>query len=747
MSALRGSIKFKILATVVTLVILTATVNLAITFWGAREQNEKFQRTFATKTLDARKAELKSEVKIALGIVDGVYRQALAKGEDMETARQRAIDLLRPLRFFDNGSGYFFVYNIADTNPLCIMVPTKTEIEGKHASDWKDKKGNYFVMDLAKAAKSGGGFSRYFFPKTGNDEPKAKLAYSEAFGPWNWLVGTGVYVDDIDEQTAGIQKEAYERMKKNLVSEVLISLLITFLLSIISYRIANGITRPVRGAVVLANRLAEGDFTSKITLQGKQKISRTLGKNGDEIEEMTTALNGMVDNLQAMVGNVNRTVDELFVVSDSISGASKRVIDAAEVEAEAASDTSSAMTQINSSIKGVAESVDSVSQSASESSSSIMEMASSMEEMSQNGAFLAKSVEEVSSSIIEMTASIKHVGSNIDSLRGAVEVTASSMTQMDGSVRRVEENALETELIVEEVNNDASIGQESVQAVINGMNEIKLSSAITSDVIGTLSARATQIGTILSVINEIADQTRLLSLNAAIIAAQAGEHGKGFSVVADEVKSLADRTNNSIREIESITKGIQDEAVRAVDAIGKAEKSIADGESLANRSGDALNKIVTGAGKASRRMGEIVRATSEQKNGSKMVRTAMENVVDMVGEIAKATNEQEKGGEMIISNVAKMKNLTNQARNSTQEQSEVATFIAKATQEITAMIRHINSACNEQRNGSEQVMIAVGNIQQSTRVNLDATQVMAAALEKLHNQTEILKKEMAVFRI
>ena len=488
-------------------------------------------------------------------------------------------------------------------------------------------------------------------------------------------------------------------------------------------------------------------MTGKISIGNETGNIHLVVKKGGEVGDLAEALNGMVENLNRMVGNVNQTAEKIILVSNDISEVSKRATTAAEVQVEASNNTSSAIVQINSSIKGVSGGAHSASNSVAECSSSISEMASSMAEMAQNVEQLARSVEEVSSSIIEMTVAMKQVGTNVGSLLESAETTALSIIEMDGSIVQVEENASATVSIVQEVSGDAAAGQLAVQAMIAGMDEIRRSSRITSDVIDTLLTRTKAIGNILLVIDEVSGQTKLLALNAAIIAAQSGEHGKGFSVVSEEIKKLAERTSSSTLEIEAVIKGVQEETMRAVDAIAMAEKTIVEGEILSQKSGEALKKIVAGADKAALQMSEIAKATVEQGKGSAMIRDAIENISDMVEQIARASQEQEKGSELIINNVTKMKELTNQVRNSTVEQSGVATLIARNTEELTDMIRYVTAACDEQQSGSEQVMVAAEDIRNSTTTNLEAIQVMNESLIKLYSQAENLKKEMSVFRV
>jgi methyl-accepting chemotaxis protein len=398
-------------------------------------------------------------------------------------------------------------------------------------------------------------------------------------------------------------------------------------------------------------------------------------------------------------------------------------------------------------MQGMAQGVDSLSVSASESASSILEMASSVEEVVQNMEELSKSVSEVSSSIVEMGASIKQVGNGVVSLLEVSTATASSVMQMDSSIKQVERNANETAAISREVRIDAETGREAVEAVIDGMQEIKRASEITSEVISHLSERVGDIGEILSVIDEVAEQTNLLALNAAIIAAQAGEHGKGFAVVADEIKELSERTSCSTREIALVIRGVQEETRRAVEAIDQAKSSITDGELLSQKSGEALAKIVIGVTRATASVVEIAHTTVEQAKGSQMIREAMEQVSEMVAQIAKATREQGQGGDLITGAVEQMKGLTSQVLSSTREQNKVGNLIARSTESITEMIRHIKRACDDQSRGSEQIVCSIEEIEVATEANVAATRVMDDSVYKLFRQTDLLTKEMESFKI
>ena len=554
-----------------------------------------------------------------------------------------------------------------------------------------------------------------------NDKTKADLD--------DILVEVGNEMTLASAEVSQIQKSAWFTF--------VVVILVAFALAVgLGLLITHNIVVRIRIMAAAVNAGAEGDLTRRLTLD-----------TDDEIGKLESDFNEMVGRLSGMIGKVSHSSVELGSISDTMAKASHSGVQSARTQAESVAKTSAAIVQINNSVKGVAQGIDSLSISASESSSSILEMASSVEEVVQNMEDLSKCVNEVSSSIVEMGASIKQVGNGVVSLMEVSTATASSVMEMDSSIKQVERNANETAAISRVVLIDANTGREAAEAVIDGMQEIKRSSQITSEVISNLSERVGDIGEILSVIDEVAEQTNLLALNAAIIAAQAGEHGKGFAVVADEIKELSERTSSSTREIALVIRGVQEETSRAVDAIDQARASITDGELLSQKSGEALAKIVVGIKTETTLIAEIAHTTVEQAKGSQMIREAMEQVSEMVAQIAKATREQGQGGDLIMGAVEHMKGLTSQVLSSTREQNKVGNLIAQSTESITEMIRHIKHACDDQSRGSGQIVASVADIQYATEANVEATRVLDDSVYKLFKQTELLKKEMQAFKI
>ncbi len=540
-----------------------------------------------------------------------------------------------------------------------------------------------------------------------------------------------------------LRRDVYHTEKQ--VTAIISSKMITtgsiifFLLSVIgilSFYITESVTAPIKRCVEFARQVADGSLESRLEI-------KACGEVGD----LSAAMNTMAENLHNIVSRLNASTTELTTIDKNIEKATRQVIGATFVQEDAVSETSKTVELINGSVKEISEWVDQLAFSATETSSSILQMAASIEEVALNTDNLGGAVDEVSSSIIQMAAAIKGIGNNISSLLDASTTTASSVAEMDATIRQVEKNAIETAAISETVKTDAANGLKSVQETIIGMQDIRLASQITAEVVEHLSMRANDIGAILSVIDEVAEQTNLLALNAAIIAAQAGEHGKGFAVVADEIKELAERTSSSTREISEVITGVQQDTGRAVAAINQAELAIGAGEELSQRSGAVLEKIVAGVRQAGLQIDAIARATVEQAKGSQSIRIATEQVEEMVEQMANSAREHGRGSDLITVAVERMREMTNQVRGSTREQSKTSSLIAKSTEDIIVMIDRIRDACVAQTGHSRSIARMVENIHQSSATTSQAAQVMNSAVTGLSNQIEQLEKEMAGFKI
>jgi len=508
------------------------------------------------------------------------------------------------------------------------------------------------------------------------------------------------------------------------------------LISVLFVYATRNLAKRVKILAAAMDRGAEGDLTSRLAVTSEDEFGK-LNKN----------FNVMMEQLTGVASRVIQSIAELQKIAADIDDASKKGVSSAGLQSEGVTGASLAVLEINRTVNQIAQWVEDLSSSATDNASAILEMSSSIEEVNRHVEMLSAAVDEVSSSIIEMTAAEKQIGASAHSLMSDSTTASSLVAELDVSIKQVGENALQAATISETVRQDAENGRQAVEATISGMGEIRRSSQFTVEAMENLALRAVDIGKILSVIDAVADQTNLLALNASIIAAQAGEHGMGFAVVAGEIKELAKRTSSSTREIAGITKGVQEETQRVVFAIKESELRIAEGELLSQRSGEALRKIVDGVRQSTPRVNEIARTTEEQSRVSENMSLAMERVAEMVRQIVKATREQGRGSEQIISAVERMKDFTAQVRHTTREQNESSDHIVHATEDITTMIGNVRKACEEGAQSSRIIVQAMENIQYSSQTTVEATLIMDGAVAGLAGQVKLLQHKMTGFTV
>ncbi len=254
----------------------------------------------------------------------------------------------------------------------------------------------------------------------------------------------------------------------------------------------------------------------------------------------------------------------------------------------------------------------------------------------------------------QLSASSTQIAGGADRQSSQTVQVATAMEEMNATVIEVARNSQQASESAREAQTTAAKGGDVVAQAITAMQEVADSTSITADTIKNLGKSSEEIGTIVSVINDIADQTNLLALNAAIEAARAGEQGRGFAVVADEVRRLAERTTKATKEISDMIKSIQNETSRAVEAMGEGTYKVENGVRLAHEAGDALKQIVRGVENVTGMINHIATSAEEQSATTDEITQNMDSIAEVaksnvsaIGEVANASGEMARlAGEL-----------------------------------------------------------------------------------------------------
>jgi methyl-accepting chemotaxis protein len=523
--------------------------------------------------------------------------------------------------------------------------------------------------------------------------------------------------------------------RRTLVAGLAVALVSVGIGLLLVSRALTGLLRPIAEAQRVVAGLALGDMTARVD------ASRTgaFTALGAAINSLADALSGVVTRVTELAKRVQGTPERVSQVMEEIAAG-------AESQTEAVEETASLLANINTSIKGINAEVDSLSRSAEEASSSVLQMGSAIDEVARSAGALHESVDSSTSSIHEMGASIRQVAESADAVQRMAEETASSMTQMDRTIQEVGEHVREASVLTQQVSQGADEGSKAVSATIEGIEEIRSLTRSSKDVLERLAARINEIGEIVNVIGGINDETNLLSLNAAIIAAQAGEQGKAFAVVANHVKTLAQRTASSTQEIERLIRAVQAESANAMRAMGAGIDSVEAGVARSSRAGEALSVIRTSARDASARVGEIARAAHEQAQSSRHVAEAAQRTSAMVQQISTAIGEQSRASESMLKSSEGALEVCRQVHRSTSEQRETAKFITSSIASVAEMIRSIQENTASHAKASESVSDAVSRILDTARKSSERIPDALSAIEELRRDADALAGEVAGFK-
>ena len=392
--------------------------------------------------------------------------------------------------------------------------------------------------------------------------------------------------------------------------------------------------------------------------------------------------------------------------------------------------------QLNSGVRKITENVEVLSAASEETSSSMMQMVASMEEVTRHAETLWGAVEDTASATQQMVSSIGQVDRNIDYLSGFVTDTSSSMVEMSASIAQVETNSARSYELTRAVASAAESGMRAVRETIEGMEEIRRAVADSNAVISRLN-----------VIEDIAEQTNLLALNAAILAAQAGEHGKGFSVVATEIRQLSERTASSTREIAGLIRSVQEEVANALATTASGTKLVEQGVSLSHDAGKALTNILESASNASAMGKEIAAATREQAGGSENIARAVARLQELVKEINTATTQQAQGSSHILNAVESMREVTQYVRQAMAEQKSGSAMISSAAERMITMIHEIFHVATSQAAESEKIMATMEQVRAIAEGNRDSANEMSESLALLSDAIRGLDEEVRKFRV
>ncbi|MEO5333309.1 MAG: bacteriohemerythrin [Magnetococcus sp. YQC-5] len=567
-------------------------------------------------------------------------------------AKEAAKGVVKSLRYGEND--YFW---INDLTPTMIMHPLKPELDGKNLSDFQDPEGKKLYVAFAEVAqKQGFGYVDYFWDRQrdSSDLHVEKISFVMLFKPWGWVIGSGIYIDDVEK--------TFRQDLGTLAIEIILNALV---LIAAAFWIARSILHQVGGDIHLVGdvvrRLSEGEMTVRIQEQPNKKvtgIAKAVNVLADRLERIMRVINLHSGGITACVTELVKIRD---MVGDDAQGSHKIVQSVSEKNA-----TLSAELQ-------------SITHSIGLATENINDIAYAAENVSQNIVTIAAGAEEASANIATMASAAEEITSNIGGVNH-------SLGRVDQSVKNVANSIDEITSALEEINRRCqSASAESETAHTNALG--------VREVMERLSSAAQEIGEVVDIINNIAEQTNMLALNASIEAAGAGDAGKGFAVVANEVKELARQTSNATRMISEKIYRIQGNTSEAtvantsvansIDRINEANREITDSVELQSA---AMVTISNAMDEVTKAAGEVTRSALELGSAAQEVARAALEAAAGTGEVARSASTVAVAAESMTGKIRGAQELSSTILQSTQTTMDASSRVQENMSEASGIV-------------------------------------------------------------
>jgi methyl-accepting chemotaxis protein len=513
---------------------------------------------------EQKQIELKHLTELALGIVKEEYAAAQKGDVAVADAQKRALARVAALRY---GSNDYFWVN--DMQPRMVMHPMKPEMNGNDISAFKDPNGKTLFVDMVNVVKrDGAGFVPYEWPKPGFDRPQPKLSYVVGFAPWSWVIGTGVYIDDLNAQTWASTQRAL------LVAGLV--LLITLAVSVL---VAGGITRPLHrmtGAMKglvggkldvevpgIGRRDEVGEMAEAVEVFKSNAVARQrLEAEQKEAESRAVAqrkadMNKMADDFEGAVGEIIQTVSsastELEASAGTLTKTAERAQEVTTTVAAASEEASTNVQSVASATEQMASSVNEISRQVQESARMAGEAVDQARKTNDRVGELSKAASRIGD-VVELINTIAGQ-TNLLALNATIEAARAGEAGRGFAVVASEVKALaeQTAKATGEIGQQVSGIQAATQESVNAIREISGTIEKLSEISSTIAAAVEEQGAATQEISrnvqQAAQGTQQVSSNIIDVQRGAGETGSASSQVLSAAQSLSRDSNRLKLEV------------------------------------------------------------------------------------------------------------------------------------------------------------------------------------------------------
>lgn len=289
----KRSVKGMLISACVLLVMVVSVILGGIAIWGIKSSTSMAIEEYKTAMNDGYNSEIKSEVQSVIHVLNTEYDRVQSGEITEEEAKENAKEIVRGMRYREDESGYFW---IDDTDYVLVMHPILADQEGNNRYELEDQNGVMIIQEIMKVCQSAekGGFNEFYFTKSDGVTVAPKVAYSQIFEPWGWVVSTGNYVDDMSLEMSQVENRIQSQFVKMCILVVVSVVIMLVVALVVSAQFGKSICKPLVKIQELATRLAHGDLTTAVDV----KAQNELGVTADALNTAQAQMVGLISRIQ-----------------------------------------------------------------------------------------------------------------------------------------------------------------------------------------------------------------------------------------------------------------------------------------------------------------------------------------------------------------------------------------------------------------------------------------------------------------
>jgi len=499
------------------------------------------------------------------------------------------------------------------------------------------------------------------------------------------------------------------------------------------------ISRALDEVVVRLGQVAEGqgDLTQRLVIGSR-----------DELGMIAERFNRFIGNLHGMIQEVVKVARHLTTSSVSLRTASTELHQRVGNQKLAIGIAATCLDALHMTATRITHDADELQKISSTAASASQELSASFDEVVRLTEQLDLTADVTMATVEQISGSSDHVARNVEELQSHANEVAGAVASVRDAALEIVASARDQARIARGVQDDATLlGLKAINETTSRMERLREAVSDAAEAMDSLGQISKEIGRIVSIIGEVTGKTNLLALNASIIAAQAGEHGRSFAVVADEVKALAQRTASSTKEIEMMIVQVQEKTASAITVVHQSAVEAKIGVSLAQDVGTTFTSILEKTAASLAGAEEVVGKADRQSAGINGVMALIDEMRAKVEQINQSAEEQSRSAGEIVRVTKKMRVFTRDVRNNVGSQSDENLRINKIFQDIFDRVHFIAAATAEQREAIQAVADEQKSVLVAAAESEAQIQVMEETILTLDKQAEVLTGKVASFTI